>query len=555
MGLFDSINIFGRRSSAGKIAGRPTDRKGRGVGILSVFNRDKLTEIDYTENNYDLFRAIYYNSTVNGTGGDYGIAAALGKPIVNIAASYTVGRGFDIQFDNPDNDPLITEAEEQLNVWLKDNQRIIYNLVKHSYRDGDSYVHIDEFGELTEVDATGVTEIVDPVSNKTVGFDVMRKVEMFDSASLGSNSSTTYIYVKQYRMDSIRIYRYQDGHANNPEIIWEKVFTKDGAVDLPRDNEGNSLGVDTGSIQERKLAICAFHNEPEAESVYGNSDYQNLLSVLANYSELIKSATKGSKYNAVPIPVIMGLDSPRQAQQQNEYRTGDGKMISAAAASLDSETAAVYAQSENNEEAGIKWGADKVLYISKGGDAKFISGNGFMGDLGKLLEYYFYLLVQGSETPEYVLGTAVSSSKASTETQGPVFDKKIERKQLELAEFIKDMVNTVIERRALMSDPLYINLRNIAPRIMVNFPPLDNDDMKVTFDTVQWAYENGLLTGERVLLLLLSDKIKDVPSEIRNAAEEAKKRVEENPASSDRYIRELFAKPQETQEQEQEDKE
>ena len=165
------------------------------------------------------------------------------------------------------------------------------------------------------------------------------------------------------------------------------------------------------------------------------------------------------------------------------------------------------------------------------------------------------MLVQGSETPEYVLGTAVSSSKASTETQGPVFDKKIERKQLELAEFIKDMVNTVIERRALMSDPLYINLRNIAPRIMVNFPPLDNDDMKVTFDTVQWAYENGLLTGERVLLLLLSDKIKDVPSEIRNAAEEAKKRVEENPASSDRYIRELFAKPQETQEQEQEDKE
>lgn len=546
MGMFNGFSfnkIFGS-SGSGKLPGMPkTNNRTIAQSVVQLFVRDKITETDYSENNYDLFRAIYHNSVVNGSGAEHIIAAALGKPVINIAASHVIGKGFKISLDNPTKDKLITEVEEELNSWAQDNMRTLFNLTKHSYRDGDSYVHINEYGELKEIDAKGVTEIIDPLSGATIGFDVMREVEMVDSSDIGNTSSVQYIYVKQYRTDSIRIYRYRKDSPENISVIWEKVYTVNGAVDIPRDEENNSLGISSSQIQERKLAIQAFHNEPEAESVYGNSDYQNLLALFENYSGLIKEGTRGAKYNAVPTPVIMGLQDASKTMAENEYRDKSGRTLSPAEASLDAETSAMYSQSGTaNTKRGIEWGSDKVLYLSKGADAKFITGSGFMSDLGNLLEYYFYLFVQGSETPEYVLGTAVSSSKASTETQSPVFEKKIERKQMELKDFITGVVETIIERKAMMSDPMYQYVREAAPKINIVFPSLDIDDMQVMFSTVQWVYEAGLITSERVLELLLSDKIKDIPEELKTATSEAKKRAEEAPAASDRIVKELFSK-------------
>ena len=541
MGLFDSFKanrMFANTSSSGKLPGFPKKQVGM---LLNIFDRPKTSETDYSENNYDLFRSIYHNSVTNGAGGEYLIAAALGKPIIDIAAGYVCGRGFKIELDNPDKDTLVSEAEDDINSWLEDNQRVFFNLTKHGYRDGDSYVHVDEFARLTELDASGVTEIIDPISGNTIGFDVSREVEMIDSADPLNPKTETYIYAKQYRSDSIRIFRYRKDRPESAEVIWEKVFTVNGAIDIPRDEEGNSLGVDSNVIMERRLAVRAFHNEPEAEAVYGNSDYQNVLAVLQNYSGLIKEATRGAKYNAVPTPVIMGLQNAEKTKQETEYKDSEGKRISPAAASLDADTVAAYGGTGSTGKEGIEWGTDKVLYLSKGADAKFITGNGFMDDLGKLLEYYFYLFVQGSETPEYVLGTAVSSSKASTETQSPVFEKKIERKQMELAEFVSDIVETLIERRAMMSDPLYQKVQQIAPKVRVSFPPIDAEDMGILFTTVQWVYENGLMTAEKVLELLLNDKIKDIPEELRNATDEAKKKAEAQPANSDRIVQDLLA--------------
>lgn len=539
MGLFDKVKAFGSNTTSGKLPGNPAIAKGV-KSLMNIFSRDKIASTDYNENNYDLFRSIYHNSTVNGVGEEYAIASALGKPIIDIAAGFVAGRGLTVELENLENDKIISDVEAEVNSWLDDNGRLLFNLTKHSYRDGDSYVHIDEFGRLTELDASGVTEIIDPITGSTVGFDVKRDVSMIDSSDLVGTTTEDWVYVKQYRTDSIRIYRYLKDSPQTVEIIWEKVFTVNGAIDIPRDEEGNSVGVDVASIQERRIAVRAFHNEPEAESVYGNSDYQNILAVLRNYSDLIKSATRGAKYNAVPTPVIMGLQNAEKTQQAAEYKDKEGRHLSAAAASLDNETSEIYGSTGKNNKEGIEWSQDKVLYLSKGADAKFITGNGFMEDLGKLLEYYFYLFVQGSETPEYVLGTAVSSSKASTETQSPVFEKKIERKQMELADFVKDIVTTMIERRALMSDPMYQRVQQFAPKITVSFPPLDNEDMKILFETVQWAYESKLMTGEKVLMLLLGDRIKDIPEELKNAANEAKKRAEEEPANSDRIVKDLM---------------
>ena len=90
MSIFDSFKLF-RRSGSGKLPGKPTNTNQL---VSKLYVNNKVSEIDYNENNYDLFRAIYYNSTFNTVGVEYQIAAALGKPIVNIAAGYVLGKGF-----------------------------------------------------------------------------------------------------------------------------------------------------------------------------------------------------------------------------------------------------------------------------------------------------------------------------------------------------------------------------------------------------------------------------------------------------------------------------
>lgn len=488
--------------------------------LISRSLRPAVSSTNYERNNYDLFRSIYFNSVVNGLGTEYQIAAALGKPIVNITAGFVIGRGVRIELANPDGSTSIQAAETAINDWLVEVESDLFDLVKWGYRDGDSYVHIDEFGRLSSLDAKGVSVILDPVSNTLMGYDVEQEVEISDPNQVGrATQSSTWIYVKQYRLDSTRILRYPKAQPDNQEILWEKVFTVNGAIDVPTDEQGQKLGVPQSDIKERRLAVKGFHNEPEAQAVYGNSDYQNILNLFCNYSSVISEATRGVKYNAVPIPVLRGVKDPSKVESDP---------------ALGNETG-------TDQKKGVEWGQDKVIYLDgEKADAKMLTSGSFMSDVSALLNLYFYLFVQGTETPEFSLGTAVASSKASTETQMPILTKKVERKQKELKRFIKDLVETYIERRILMSDPMFLPLIDNQTQVRVSFPPIDDEDKQLTLDTVEWAYENELLSAQTVLELILGDKVKNVSEELKAAAGEAKKKAEASSANSDRLVSNLL---------------
>jgi hypothetical protein len=388
---------------------------------------------------------------------------------------------------------------------------------------------MDEFGKLTELDAKGIEVILDPISGAVMGVDVKNIVYINDTdrlTGLPTGTQATWIYVKQYRMDSIRIYRFPDGQPEKAEVLWEKVFTADGVVspaDVSQyDEAGNNLGIPVGTLEPRKLAIKALHNEPEPQAVYGNSDYQNVLAIFRDYADVIKEAKGSVIYNASPIPVLKGVVNPRT--------------IAAQSAANDPAAAPAADQGQ------FVWGKDKILYLNGDkADAKMLQGNNVMDDAAKLLEIYFYLFVQGSETPEFVFGTAVSSSKASTETQIPIFVKKIERKQEEFSTFVKDLVETYIERRILISDPLYLSIMEEVPAITVNYPPIDDEDKQMILETVTFAFESKFITAQTALELILGDKIKNVSEEIKRAAAEAKAAAKEAaPEQTDRLTKALL---------------
>lgn len=473
----------------------------------ALVNGDKTT-VDYTKNDYDLFRAIYHASAVNGRGTEYLMAASLGKPVVNILSGFVVGKGLTINLDNPDGNTAMDDAEAEINAWIVDNMATVYDLVKFTYRDGDGFVYIDEMGDIRLEDAASVDAMTDPVTGNIIGYDIKETTEEVDPQS---GNKTKYVYLRQYRKDSVRILKWAaNSQQAKATVVYEQVYT----------NEAGNL---QSGLAERKLPIIHYANEPEARAIYGNSEYQNLLVMLRNYSSILQNSTTSVLYNGSPALVMKGVKDPEALMKQSQD------------------------PDDTSDTAGkrLETGPKTTFYLNgEHSDVKFLQAQGIMDDTAKLLEIYFYLMVQGSETPEFAFGTAVSSSKASTSTQMPILVRKVERKQQQLSNVITSIVETLIEKKQLISDPVFLKLKGKEVGIKVQFPPIDDDDKTLTLATVQWAVEKGILSDKTALELILSDKIKNVDDELKQAAEDAKAAMDAAgavPQQQDRLFKELLA--------------
>jgi hypothetical protein len=93
-----------------------------------------------------------------------------------------------------------------------------------------------------------------------------------------------------------------------------------------------------------------------------------------------------------------------------------------------------------------------VLLLTEGEDAAYITADANTAGVQTLLELVFYQIVQASETPEYVFGTAVASSKASVNEQQVPFGKKIERKRLQLEEPMQQIASLFLRMAATVGD-------------------------------------------------------------------------------------------------------
>jgi hypothetical protein len=71
-----------------------------------------------------------------------------------------------------------------------------------------------------------------------------------------------------------------------------------------------------------------------------------------------------------------------------------------------------------------------IFLLTEGEDANYITAEPGTQGVGILLEYLFYCILQSSAVPEFVLGAAIASSRASVDTQMDPFVKTIERKRM-----------------------------------------------------------------------------------------------------------------------------
>lgn len=445
--------------------------------------------IDVSKPDYTLCKSIFYASEVkdasdgNNKGAKYLLGAGFGKPIVNTAAAFAFGEPPRISV-TPEADKISekeSNTEFKVNDFMQKNHAKLFKFVRNSFRDGDSYLRIDGSDKIKVISAERVDKITDPVTGELLGYDIKSVSEE------GKDSEKkTVAYREELRIKSPfrQVYKIVDDKATLMSQYTEVADEEDDDTKM--------------------LPIVHFANEQEEDMKYGVTDYQSSLIFMANYSVILENAIKNNIYNSHATPIFQGIENMKQFLALNFDLNDDG-------------------------EYDLSWDSDKLIVGGKGFKAEVLEGVDSSPGAERLLKILFYLICQTSETPEFVMGTAVQSSKASVSEQLPVLVKKAQRKQTQMEDVFSEVIKLYVAVLIREGQNGLID-NSVQFEFNIKWSPIVNDDMQVNLKIVQLLSDLGAITKETAITLLNPNGIISDPEiEIALADEESKKAVDENP--------------------------
>jgi hypothetical protein len=333
--------------------------------------------LDSSVVNYDLARSLYQN-----TDDKYKLGAAFARPIINATAGFMGAPGFK----HPDD-----EASQALEAFFKFRLGKLLRINRNTLRDGDVYVRLwmqtDRFTgqdvfELGLIPPEWVVPIRNPLTGALAQVIIRHPVLHTDANGL-----------QQYQYTVT-------------ETITEQNRTIEVDSRAPKEVRDAMNG--TTKNPWGFVPVVHFKNESEEYQANGSSDLEPVEPFLKAYHDVMYHGVEGSRLFSRP-KATFSLDNV-------------GKFLT-----------------DNFSAAEIKSGklnfAGKELFmLNKGDTAGFITGDTGWAGVTTLLEFLYYCIVDVSETPEFVFGTAVASSKASVSEQMVPLARKIRRKRGQMEE-------------------------------------------------------------------------------------------------------------------------
>jgi hypothetical protein len=445
------------RRIIGEIVGR--------VSSLSTYwtNRWRITPtVDRTQTD-----AAFWDRTRRGLTPGLELSAPLLNPIYSKIAAWSLGQAPTFKFES---DP----TQQAFDEWLEDNHAALLETMEESLALGTPYLLINADLSCTILPPDVVDPIVDPNDySRFIGYRVTEVWPHPDNPA-----------------DVMRI---TDDYYANERVV--TVYHKG----KPREQRfKNLLG---------RLPIIPIPNKKGLNEAYGRPEAEALLTVMYEYNDVMKYAITGNKNQGRPTPVIEKMGTPEYIEK---FWQQHGKPYT-------------YTDESGAKQTGynIDFDSDNLMTLANDATFKWASPASFMNDVAKLLELFFYIIVQHSELPEFIFGVAIASSKASADAQLPTFTKFIEKKQslsrrwlIEVAEIVTGYMS-LVQRRVRMERPT------------IRFEPLTTADGNLTLKSVMWAYKQGLLDDMTALTLLTALDIDDPMAVLKKAKEEAAARQAE----------------------------
>jgi hypothetical protein len=170
------------------------------------------------------------------------------------------------------------------------------------------------------------------------------------------------------------------------------------------------------------------------------------------------------------------------------------------------------------------------LLVASGAKFDYKAPGSFVGDTERILGLLFYLLLEHTQLPEFIFGNAIASSKASAETQMPVFIEFIKMRRAEMAHWLNEIATIAA---------IYLSL--VSPDLVTTEPPqiqwddMASEDGTLTLETLKWAYLEGLI-DDRTALMLAPVEFEDIDAILEAAEEQRQERMEREADEFDREM-------------------
>lgn len=397
------------------------------------------------------------------------LSGLLTKPVVSKLASWTLGRAPRWKLDSE-------TSQEALSQWWNDNHPDILRAWRGALKEGDAFLVVNPDLTITLLPPDSVDPIVDDNDfGNIIGWRVTQV--------LAHPDTTRRMTVEDEYYADRRIQR----------------VTIDG-VQRREDTFPNLLG---------RITLIHIPNQPEPGEVFGHAEAEALLPLLHKYGEVMESAIEGNVLQGRPTPVLL-FETTQDLEK------------------FDEENATIEThQLPNGTSQRVKtYEVDlSQLLVASGATFSYESPGAFTEDVAKLLEIMFYLLLEHSELPEFVFGNAVSSSKASAETQLPIFIEVIKARRGEMARWLTEIAEIALGLLALTTP----GVTTATPTLQ--WEALDQEDGNLTLESIKFGYAEGLL-DRRTALTMMPIEVEDPDAVLDAAMQEQKERAAQFPETS-----------------------
>lgn len=412
---------------------------------------------DWSRPDYDYWRRAY-RASVRGME----LSGLLIKPLVSKTAGWVLGRPPQFAIENE------TTAAE-FATWFTDHHPQVLAAYKESVKLGDAFIVVNPDASLVVIPPQCVFPILSEDDySQQIGWRIAQTFTHPDYTNRKMTIIDEYTAVTRVRIIEF------DGRESS------------------RTEYPNLIG---------RIPVIHIANNVEAGETFGRPEAEALVNVLQRYGVIMEAAAEGNELQGRPTPVLNfetkdDLDTFWDLYGENETQTlPDGTTETSKTLSVD---------------------LQRLLTVS-GATFSYESPGSFIGDAVQLLEIMFYLILEHTELPEFVFGNAISSSKASAETQMPVFARFVEMKQGAAAGWLRDLAETVLALLSLSVPGVVVE----SPA--VQWEQLTSDDGQLTLQAVQWAFTEGLL-DERTALMLAPLDVDDIDAVLEAARQEREER-------------------------------
>lgn len=423
---------------------------------------------DWSRSDYDYWRRAYY-CRAHGLE----LSGLFIKPLVSKISGWTLGRPPGFKLTNED-------GRKALDAWWDTHHAQILKAFRQALKQADSFIVVNSDLSLTLVRP----DCVDPLVAE-------------DDYSRIIGWRMTMVTTHPDRLDRITIIDeyYADRRVHR---------TERNAIPIEETVYPNLIG---------RVPVIHIANQTDDGEVFGHAEAEALVELLHRYGEILEAAVEGNKLQGRPTPVLTfetttDMDRFWEDNGTTSRQTlPDGSMETYKTLAVD---------------------LTQLLTVS-GAEFQYASPGQFAGDTAQLLELMFYLLLEHTELPEFIFGNAIASSKASAETQMPVFEKFIEERRGQVGEWLLQLAGIVLAYLAL-----------VEPGVSADESPALQwhkltQDGSLTLDTITWALAEGLI-DRRTALMLAPVEVEDIDAVLATAEQERQARMEQQQDQMDQQL-------------------